>query len=349
MFINREKELNILKNTLNKNKLSFVVIYGRRRIGKTETIRHFIKDNKLKHLEIIGVDGESKSTQIYMFLQALKEFDNTIGNPKIKTWAEAFQLLRSSLDKLNEKYKKVLFFDEFPWLNSHKSYFAKSFAHFLNNYCEKRKDLIIITCGSSASYMINKVIKNRQNLYSRITDKINMKQFDLSDTKKLLHSNGCQYNNSSLMDIYIALGGVAKYLQEINCSLQPNQNINNMCFDKDGLLVDEYNELYYSLFKNAETHKKIMNLLSTKWSGFTQNEIINNLSLSSSTINTPLEELENSGLIFSSKKFAKEKKETVYRSSDCFSFFHNKWIKKHKGKNWNNLSLSNGYRTWKDF
>jgi len=351
MFVARENELKILTSLLGAPKSSLCVMYGRRRIGKTETVRYFIKSNNLQALEVTGVYKESKKNQIKSFARAA----NRLGlqsEPNLNSiptdWNDAFYFLEETIAKLSLLEKKVIFLDEFPWLDSPKSGFFEAFSHFWNNFCTNRDDLLVIVCGSAASYMMNKIIKNKKTLHNRIAQKISLDSFDLKDTKRLIDSKGCHYSNKSIVDIYMALGGVAKYIDDIDCSLTPNENLQNMCFSKDGILVNEYEDLYESLFERATMHRKIMNLLSGKWSGYSQKEVAAHLKTSSSSVTIPLKELELSGFISSVTKFGQKSRDKIYRATDCFSYFHNKWMKDFN-KDWNTIFLSQSYKSWAGF
>ncbi|KIM11436.1 MAG: hypothetical protein KU38_06480 [Sulfurovum sp. FS08-3] len=351
MFVARENELKTLGSLLKVDKSSLCVVYGRRRIGKTETIRYFIKSNNLQALEITGVYKEAKKNQIKSFVRAINRFGlqkSETSNLPLNDWGDAFYLLEDTIEKLQRKEKKVIFLDEFPWLDSAKSGFFEAFSHFWNNFCTNRDDLLVIVCGSAASYMMNKIIKNKKTLHNRIAQKISLNSFDLKDAKRLIDSKGCHYSNKSIVDIYMALGGVAKYLDDIDCSLTPNENLQNMCFSKDGILVNEYEDLYESLFERATIHRKIMNLLALKWSGYSQKEVAILLKTSPSSVTIPLKELEISGFISSMTKFGQKSRDKVYRATDCFSYFHNKWMKD-INNDWNTIFLSQSYKSWAGF
>jgi len=350
MFVAREEELNILKNQLKLKSSSLVAVYGRRRIGKTETIRYFIKENNLTSIEITGVYGATKKTQIDAIVRKISRASRNKIKPqeKIKEWSEAFYLLEDYCDSINDK-KKIIFLDEFPWLDTQKSGFLSAFSFFWNDFCTRRDDIILIICGSAASYMINKVIKNNKTLHNRVTQKLNMQQFDLTATKKLLVAKGCRYSVKSILDTYIVLGGVAKYINDLDCSKTQVENIDYSCFNKNGLLVTEYQELYESLFKNSHWHYKVMNLLSNRWSGYIQKDIAKLINSSASVTKDVLEELELSGFISSVTKFNQIKRDKIYRATDCFSYFYNKWMKDGKLSSWKNIATSQQYKVWSGF
>lgn len=348
MFIGREKELKELANTINLATSSFIAVYGRRRIGKTEMIRQFCKINNLFSLEFTGKRGARKQNQIASFLTIVaKRFQ--LPKQQAKEWLEAFEILQEQLDTMQDGNRKVIFVDELPWFDSSKSGFLDELAYFWNNYLSKRDDIILIVCGSAASYMLKKVIHNIGPLHGRLTQIIPLKQFDLKQTKELLKAKGCNYSDKAIADIYMVFGGVAKYLTALSSDKTPVQNIDAICFSENGLLRNEYKDLFSSLFNNAKSHYIIMNQLSLKWSGYTQKELSQKVGISEGSIKEPLEELLASGFISKTTKFGQIKREVIYRTTDCFSYFYQKWLKDAKINDFVALSTTQGFKIWSGF
>ncbi len=350
MFVGREEELKELESLLKKDSSTLTVIYGRRRIGKTETVRHFIKKHNLKSIEITGVYGATKATQINAFVRKINRASRgEISTQKrLKEWQDAFFLLEDYIETLSDE-KKVIFLDEFPWLDTHRSNFLSAFSEFWNDFCTRREDIVLIVCGSATSYMINRIIKNKKTLHNRVTKKIHMYPFKLKTVKEFLKSKHCNYSDKSIVDTYMVLGGVAKYLEDIDCTKHQLENINYQCFTPNGLLVTEYQELYYSLFQNAKWHYKIMNLLSNRWSGYIQKDITKELNISASVVNKVLEELELSGFISSVTMFGKKSREKIYRATDPFSYFYNRWMRDQQTLDFREVALSQRYKIWSGF
>lgn len=348
MFVAREKELKKLNLLLTRKKSSFLAIYGRRRVGKTEIVRYFCEQNNLMKVEFAGRVDQNKSQQIKAFESKLKKVYGVKSEERIRDWNDAFYLLTAYLETVSKKEKIVVFVDELPWIDTAKSGFLGELADFWNDFCSQRSNIILIVCGSSASYMLKKVMHNRGALHGRLTDIMPMQQFDLNASKKMLESQGCKYSDKSIVDTYMALGGVAKYLEALDGSLTPTQAINSVCFKKDALLKYEYEALFSSLFNNSKTHYSIMDALSSKWIGHTQKELSLLSGVSSSYIKKPLEELLASGFISSTTKFKQTKRDILYRATDCFSYFHNKWMSG-SHKDWNNIVNSQSYKSWAGF
>lgn len=346
MFVAREKELVKLESLLNRNQSSFLAIYGRRRIGKTETVRYFCVKNRVHKVEFAGRVDQNRKQQLKAFVSKLQKVYRIQKSEPIGDWNDAFYLLKAYLESLGKKDKIVVFIDELPWLDTAKSGFLGELADFWNDFCVQRTNIILIVCGSAASYMINKVLYNRGALHGRLTDIMPMEQFNLRDTKKMFKAKGCHYSDKTIVDTYMAVGGVAKYLESLECSLTPTQAINRLCFQTDALLRYEYDTLFASLFNDSKVHYDIMNALSAKWTGHTQKELSNLTGVSSTYMKKPLEELLASGFISATSKFRQKKRDILYRATDCFSYFHNKWIEKKKETNWENIVNSQSYRSW---
>lgn len=350
-FVAREYELTTLAKATAVNTSSFIVTYGRRRIGKTETVLQFCKKHVLSNLEFTGKYKQSRSSQIKSFMRQISKQEPSFKSRRANDWMDAFDVLKEYLDTIPEDKKFVVFIDELPWLDTQKSGLIAELGDFWNLYASRKPNIILIVCGSAASYMLKKVIKNKGPLHGRVTQKLPMSEFNLLDTKRFLISRGCaHYNNKTVVDTYMALGGVAKYLQALDCSKTPSQAIQELCFDKDGLLIDEYKELFTSLFNNADAHMKIMSELSSRWKGKTKTELANSIGVSKTYIKNTLDELLASGFVSETPKFGNKQKENIYAATDFFSYFHNRWMSgPKKATNWNIVANSQDFAIWSGY
>ena len=350
-FVGRETELKALKEQINSSSSSFLALFGRRRIGKTETILHFCSKEKIKHIEFTGRFEQPKRIQIKAFLAEIARFNPAFKGRKAEDWFDAFEILRECLDNFPQNETLVIFIDELPWMDTQRSGLLAEIGEFWNKYVSRRQGLSLVVCGSAASYMLKKVVKNKGPLHNRITRKLPMEQFDLFDTKRFLEANGFNhYNNKAFANIYMALGGVAKYLTELNHSCTPQQAIQEICFAKHALLQGEYEELYHSLFRHPEYHYKVMTALTDRWSGLTKSDLANKLKVSNGHITKTIEELLGSGFITEYSKFGNVSRENIYVATDFFSYFHNRWMAgKNKTNDWEKSSNSQEYAIWSGY
>jgi hypothetical protein len=350
-IVGRLREQAILKEVFENKKSELIAIYGRRRIGKTYLVREFYKQSIV--FEVTGLFGASLQDQISNFTKEIRKRSRRTLRDLPKNWLEVFSIFEMYLDTLPKGKKKVIFIDEFPWMATAKSKFLMAFENFWNTYCTKRDDLIVVICGSAASYMVQKIIKNKGGLHNRISRKIRLLPFNLSETEQFLVKKGLKFTRYDVIQIYMALGGVPQYLEKLSKGLSVSQNIDKLCFSKDGLLNDEFNQLFISLFENSERHIKIIKTLASSNKGLTRNELIVKSKLpSGGDFSLKLEELVESGFVTDYPYYQNKKQLTLYRLSDEYSRFYLKFIdfNKNGGEGtWQKLSISQSYQSWSGF
>ena len=204
-----------------------------------------------------------------------------------------------------------------------------SLEHFWNSWATNRKDIVLITCGSAASWMINNLINNHGGLHNRVTARMRIEPFTLRETALMLQSNHNVLDRYQILQLYMVMGGIPFYLDAVEPDKSAAQNIENLCFRKGALLVTEFKNLFASLFKNAEKYEAIIRALATKNQGITRKEIALLTKLKTGgSLTRYLIELEESGFISRYTSFNKKIKDTLYRLSDFYSFFYLKFIDK---------------------
>ena len=351
-MVGREYEINRLKKSLLSDKSELVAVYGRRRIGKTYLVRKTYGEHT--KFEITGLYNGSTEKQLGVFLKELKRVSGKFtGIDKIKNWDEAFDLLKSYIKGLRGKSKKVIFIDEFPWFDTHKSGFLMYFAHFWNTFCEKRHDLVVVLCGSAASYMIRKIVSNKGSLHARLSYKLQLNPFTLRETKQLLENKNINWTHYNIILLYIALGGIPHYLDKVEKGKSVVQNIQRLCFDPNGDLVNEFDEIFESLFIQSNTHIEIVRYLGKTNKGITRDELIKQTGFSGGGhFSKALDELIASGFVSSYPSLGRKKKLTLFRLTDEYSRFYLKYIEpnKNQGKHfWKTMSQQQSFISWAGF
>jgi predicted AAA+ superfamily ATPase len=348
-IIGRKEEKAILEKTLKSKEAELIAVYGRRRVGKTYLIRNTFD----KHIifEFSGVHNATLKDQLNNFRNTLAETMKTSVPLAVpSSWAEAFQMLRNYAEPLLKKNKCVVFLDEFPWLSSAKSGFLPAFEFFWNSWGTKQNNLIFAICGSAASWMIQKVVNNKGGLHNRITKKVRLLPFTLSETSEYLKYNNINLDYYQVMQLYMTLGGVPQYLKEVLPGQSAAQNIDRICFTKDGALQKEFGNLYQSLFNEADKHISIVRALSAKPAGLTRKEIIAECGLSTGgTATLLLEELTESGFISAYLPFEKNLRDSIYKLSDEYSRFYLKFVENSRASGagtWIKLSAAPSWRSW---
>ena len=350
-IIGRKKELKTFDRILDSSKSEFVAMYGRRRVGKTFLIREAFQNSFDFYATAIG--NASTSQQLMSFNISIKKYDiNKREWPLAENWLTAFQQLAEIL-KASKSKKKIVFLDELPWFDTAQSDFVSALEHFWNSWASAQKNIILIVCGSAASWMINKLIHNTGGLHNRITYRIKLEPFNLNECEAFLQSKGGVYDRYQIVQFYMVMGGIPFYLDQIDVSMSAAQNIDRLCFKTNGLLATEFDDLYKSLFSKAERHIAIIETLSKKAKGLSRDELIAGTKLANAGSTTRLlNELEESGFIRKYRSYGKKGRDSLYQLTDFYSLFYLKFIKENyllDGNSWLNGLDSPKQRAWSGY
>jgi AAA+ ATPase superfamily predicted ATPase len=265
MFVGRKSELKILDEAYQSGKSELVVIYGRRRIGKSSLVNVFSK-NKRHFYSFEAIEGASTQVQIRHFsAQLKKQYDDPIlENVHFNSWENVFSYITDRI--INKKAPKIIFFDELPWMAAGRSRLVSLLKFYWDNHW-KEKRIMLILCGSVASFMVKKVIRSKA-LYGRITLEMLLKGLRAEDAYALI---GSKRNKEEALKYLLVFGGVPKYLEAINPHRSFNHNINRLCFSPSSTMIHEVSRIFYSQFRETRSYLKILNLL--KGGIFTAKEI----------------------------------------------------------------------------
>jgi len=356
-IVGRASEIKILKETLKSSESEFLAIYGRRRVGKTYLINKFFS-GKGTYFEVTGQKDGLLQDQLEIFINAYsKYFYEGLQLRTPVSWREAFQLLDNKIQSSPKSKKFVIFLDELPWLASRKSNLMQVIDHFWNSIWSKMPNVILIVCGSAASWMIDRLINAKGGLYNRLTKVIHLQPYSLKGTQEFLHHKGIDLKPMQILDIYMAFGGIPHYLKQIRKGKSAMQNINDVCFQEDGVLYTEFNRLFDSLFDHSDTHKSIIREIGSKREGISRDDLIEKTGIKSGgRLNKRLEELESSSFIQSYVPLGKKRKDKFYRISDEYTYFYLKWIEHlvERGASggrayWKTQSKTQSAITWKGY
>ena len=349
-MIGRKEEQTELQQIVESKQSEFVAVFGRRRVGKTFLIREFF-NNKFAFYHT-GIANSTMAVQLNSFTKSLNDFGK-ITFPKCRSWFEAFEDLEYLLKSSKAKGKKVVFIDEMPWMDTHKSGFVSALEWFWNSFASAQKDIILIVCGSASSWIMNKIIKNHGGLHNRVTQQIYLKPFNLAECEQLFATNGIVLNRHQILESYMIFGGIPYYLSLFQKRFGLSQNVDNLCFKDKGKLTDEFENLYASLFKNHDKHIAIVKALSKKAKGVSREEIIKNSKISDGGgLTRILEELETSGFIRRYNSFEKKGKNAIYQLVDFFTLFYfNFMINKPENDEhfWTNFIENARHRAWSGY
>jgi AAA+ ATPase superfamily predicted ATPase len=333
-LIGRRREQRVLEEALASPEAELVAVYGRRRVGKTFLIRQYFAERLT--FELVGIHDGSMRDQLRAFASSL---GHASGVPAPleppKDWHRAFEQLVAWLEprlRRARTQKQVVFLDEVPWLATRRSGFLSAFEHFWNGWASRQPNLVVVICGSAASWMIRKVVRQRGGLHNRVTRSIRLEPFTLGETEAYLRSRGSRLDRYSILELYMTFGGIPHYLKQVRATDSAAQSIDRVCFARDGLLRREFENLYASLFEKAERHEEIVRALGRKRGGLSRQELIEQTSLASGGATSKvLSELVESGFIARTPQLGREVRDARYRLTDEYSLFYLTWIEPHRG------------------
>ncbi len=353
----RKKELEKLEKIYQSKEAEFVAVFGRRRVGKTYLVRQFFNAQNCLFFESTGLKNGDLKTQLELFTRNLEAafYNNRVALEPPKRWLDAFQLLNQCLLELPRSKRIVLFFDELPWLATRKSGILQALDYYWNTQWSKNPKLKLIVCGSAASWMLEKLVHAKGGLYNRITGRIHLVPFSLNETREYLNDRGVKLNEFQILELYMVMGGIPHYLKSVERGLSAAQNINKICFQPEGLLLDEFDNLFASLFDNADAHMELIQALAAHRSGLSRNELLKKIRRSSSggTFKKRLLELEKSGFITAFSPYGYINKGTHYRIIDEYTLFYLHWIQpvrkrlvRDMGNYWQSKSQTQSWKIW---
>lgn len=347
MIIGRKQEKEKLEKAYNSDNSEFVAVYGRRRIGKTYLINETFRDRFT--FRYTGIYNISSKEQIAEFARSLMQHGYTDNIPSPKNWFEAFAMLQDFLEKSRCK-RKIVFFDELPWMDSKNSRFLQAFEHFWNGWATARKDILLIICGSATSWIINKIFRSKGGLYNRVTYRMLLKQFSLFECEELVKAYKMPYTRNMIMEGYMVMGGIPYYWTKLDASKSINRNINDLFLVSGGELHDEFRYIYSSMFRTPDKYIKVIEALSGKNSGLTREEIAKKAKTENNGHLTGiLEDLIECGFV---RKFChtdKKLKDALFQLVDCYSLFYYHFVANSHNIDeefWTRIMRTPVYNTW---
>jgi AAA+ ATPase superfamily predicted ATPase len=320
-FLGREEELKLLEEKYRSNKSELIVIYGRRRVGKSALVENFLQSKKLVY-RFEGLENEKNSVQIEEFIKeiSIQLKDQFLMQTKFQSWSEVFEFLTQRV--FSQAGRKIIFLDEFQWMATGHSKIVSLLKSYWDRHWSKQ-DVMLILCGSVASFMINKVI-NSKALYGRINSQILLKQLDPSVAAKFFKG---KRSKEEILLYLMLFGGIPKYLEEIDLNKSIKQNINALCFSPRGFLFNEADKIFYNQFRETKIYIRIVKLLKDQACTF--NEVSQKLQMvSGGGLKLYLSNLEQAEIIrsYTSYDMSQTSKFRKYRLSDEYLIFYYKFI-----------------------
>lgn len=334
-MIARQRECEELSKCMTSDKSEFVIICGRRRIGKTYLVDKFF--DGCFDFKYVGGHNLRTREQLRNFSKALKKYSHT-KQPLFSDWFEAFDALEEYLETLHSNRKRIIFIDEMPWMDSKRSNFVSALENFWNGWANGQYNVVLIATGSATSWMIDKLIKNRGGLHNRITRRLYLAPFTLKETEEYFKKRRTTWDRYEMLQCYMFTGGIPYYLDIIDPRETLAKNIDRLCYEEDGALRREFDELYSAVFPSADTYIDVVRLLANHKKGLTRKEIGEGIKTNGTNLTRIINNLEKCNFIGKRAQFGNKKNEAIYRLIDFYTLFYFKFIE-------NNLSLDNMWWT----
>ncbi len=270
-FVGREEELKRLDEICSERGSKILVVYGRRRVGKTELLEQTLRDRGLLKFE--GRENRSEQQQMQFVMEQLGAYaeEPLLARVPVQDWVDV-------LKEIAERTKKgrwTVYFEEVQWLANYKTDFVTALKYVWDNMFRHNPDLLIILCGSSPSYMINSVIKSKA-LHNRSQYELPLKELNLLEAKEMLKD----YSPHEAFDAYLTLGGIPEYLKLFNTKHSFYLNLCKQSFVPGAFFASEYERIFTSSLGSNKHYRQIVAYLS-RHRYATRNEIMKHLKLRS--------------------------------------------------------------------
>ena len=292
-FVGRNNELNDLNAKYQSPNFEMIVIYGRRRVGKTALISEFIQNKPAIYYQGIESTGD-------MNLKNLSEKINDLKNDDFNTasyadFEKAFTEVQNIANHLEQKLVFVI--DEYPFLARSEHSVSSILQYVIDHVYKKYNNVMLILCGSSMSFMERQVLGYKSPLYGRKTGQLKLEPFDLFESETMLPS----VNKSDLLGYYGITGGIPQYLAYINPEISLRDNIRQMFFSPVAPLRDEPNVLMQEEMRNPATYNAILKTIANGSNHY--NDIVQATDITSSSLTPYLKNLIDIGVIQKSNHF----------------------------------------------
>jgi len=361
-LIGRKQEIRTLDACFNSDKPELIAVFGRRRVGKTMTVREvFSKKKKTVFFNTTGAKDAPLNEQIRHFVEQIGEafFGGVIPKPG-KNWDETFRILLNAINVVDQTKKIVLFLDEFPWMATKNSRLLQTLNYYWNQHFSKDSRIKLVICGSAASWILDKLVYNKGGLHNRVTQTIHLEPFDLYETKYFLDKLGVKLNRNHVAEIYMVTGGIPYYLSKIRKGFSATQAIEELAFRKGSFLLDEFENLFASLFDDDAAYIDIMRALALSRYGIAQEDLFEKVKTTTKGIGglNKLKALEKSDFIMSFKPHLNKKKGIYYKLIDEYTLFYFNWIEPIKetllkkglrSGYWEQIKLKASWKSWSGY
>jgi hypothetical protein len=295
-----------------------------------------------------GLKDKPTIIQLDRFRQSLEE-SGLRDCGVLKNWYKAFDALKTVI-KTSKLSKKVVFLDELQWMDRPNANFVSALENFWNGWASARKDVLLIVCGSASSWILRKIVYNKEGLHNRVTYRIPLRPFSLAECEAYAKDRRLEFTRRQLAELYRILGGVPYYWHFLERGKSVAQNIDEMFFARNDKLENEFGELYASLFQSPEPYIRLVTALATKKAGMTRDLLSAASGVAESGKMTQcLDDLDRCGFIRKYTPLGRENRGAVYQLMDNFTLFYFSFMATGRGgdrRYWSKLQSTRTHSTW---
>lgn len=362
MLIGREKEINTLNRLYDSKSAELVALYGRRRVGKTYLVDEVFSERiTFRHSGLSPIDSNNnnKAKRISRMKDQLKHFFRSLsecgvtGKKCPESWLDAFYMLEDYLMETDDGYsRQLVFIDEIQWLDTPRSGFMTGLEAFWNSWACHRKNIMVIVCGSSTSWILDKLVNNHGGLYGRLTCQINLLPFNLHECEQFYEAKGIVMSRYDIVQSYMMLGGIPYYMNYFEKEFSFPQNIERLFFSINSPLKNEFERLFSSLFSNPDTMINIVTALSKKNKGLTRKELLKSTKINDSgEFSNHLNALISGAFIIKYTSIGSSKREPLYKLTDPFCIFWLHFVSDNLRKriSWISIADTPAVSTWRGY
>ncbi len=326
-FVGREDECKRLSEIVARPEAKAIVVFGRRRVGKTELIEQFFRERKILKFEGVERESPRKSKQAmrYQIGRVLSQLAVYADAPHIaqlnfKTWGPVFELLASFL----KRGSWVLYFEEIQWLANYQSDFFSEFKPVWDNILRHNRELVVVFCGSSPSFLMSQMLSDKA-FYNRATDEIHLREFNHREARAFLGKNRALFE---VMLAMLTVGGIPEYLKRLKGKTSVFLSLCEQSFLPRSFFSIEKNKIFVSSLSASPNFEKVIQFLSLRKYA-TRDEIATALRLKTGGgVTALLDELETCGFIERYTPFYAESRSLIarYAMADPYLYFYYKFI-----------------------
>ncbi|SCA63912.1 Uncharacterized protein SCG7109_BO_00020 [Chlamydiales bacterium SCGC AG-110-M15] len=287
-FVGRTRELKKLHDIDEESEPSIVIVYGRRRVGKTELLEQAFRDRNILKFE--GIEGLSEAEQFANAMRQLANYvqDDLLNKVNIKSWSEFFDIVA----KYTKEGRWTIYLEELQWLANYEDKLISELKYAWDNLFRRNSEIILVLCGSAPSFMLDKVVHSKA-LYNRSQHEIHLQELNILDTKSFLKKR----SDREIFNAYLTVGGVPEYLKWLDKESSVFLSLCHNAFTSGSFFSREYEKIFTSSLANNKHYQEIIETLS-KHKFLSREELATKLKISSGgTLSTLLTDLDKCGFI----------------------------------------------------